>query len=714
MHAMPKTMICLYPSSYVTHELALRDPAYEAVEVPPYPDYHDDRVESVDYRVVPPWELHSTLVYLPDLPLERVSDVIAALRGVAARNPKPTGRLAGFTQFGWGSDGYPVVALVDSNDLIPLRRQIIEALPADVSAGIAMNHGYIPHITLAYSWVPDAVTIEYDEDIDMVFSDLTIVVGYEGERLSIPFGQTIKTIDPGGNVDATGKAMDPDIVPEGVTTTGHAMKINVSPTVWTAPYIYDLPDSAFLYVEPGGTVVDGKTIPSTLRHFPYRDASGAIDPVHLNTAVKRLESTKGLPGMTETTKTALLDYAEALRDDGDTTDKEGRRLSTAMVTKFTDAIGTLKRLLDWANYSEDDDDSGDAEKATGTFMVVKAADGGDRWVSYSSNGFIDREGEIVSTKALEDAIVLADALGQRGPLMLWHTKGTEIGVCDFQGLEGRFLVESGTFLDTPLAHAAKASLMKHPTPLGVSIGFRHPEDQPGADGVFHNIKIIERSVCPLEAAANPFTAFETLKGGNMDNKQREWFKAILGEDRATEVLARASTATKELEGMFAHKAAAVIAAGDSDAGAGAPTGEPTDTGATGSTPEASAAVAPVEAEAEKTRQLLDGVAGIINDALTPVVVATKATDTVVENLNRVVVALQDTVKDLESKMDAMKAEPPSNAPRIAVMHRPTEADDNVADGDAVKALLAKKGVQPEPDNNPIAPYIADILGKRAV
>jgi hypothetical protein len=37
--------------------------------------------------------------------------------------------------------------------------------------------------------------------------------------------------------------------------------------------INDLPDSAFAYIEPGGKVVDGKTEPRSLRHFPIHDAA---------------------------------------------------------------------------------------------------------------------------------------------------------------------------------------------------------------------------------------------------------------------------------------------------------------------------------------------------------------------------------------------------------------------------------------------------------
>jgi HK97 family phage major capsid protein/HK97 family phage prohead protease len=57
---------------------------------------------------------------------------------------------------------------------------------------------------------------------------------------------------------------------------------------WTAAYINDLPDSSFAYIEPGGTKDDeGKTTPRSLRHFPYKDASGTVDLPHLRNALAR-------------------------------------------------------------------------------------------------------------------------------------------------------------------------------------------------------------------------------------------------------------------------------------------------------------------------------------------------------------------------------------------------------------------------------------------
>lgn len=50
-----------------------------------------------------------------------------------------------------------------------------------------------------------------------------------------------------------------------------------------------LPDSAFLYVQPGGQLDDeGKTVPRTFRHFRIRDAAGDLDREALEHAVKTI------------------------------------------------------------------------------------------------------------------------------------------------------------------------------------------------------------------------------------------------------------------------------------------------------------------------------------------------------------------------------------------------------------------------------------------
>ena len=55
---------------------------------------------------------------------------------------------------------------------------------------------------------------------------------------------------------------------------------------WTTAYMNDLPDSAFLYIAPGGEKDDeGLTKPRSLRFFPYRDSKGDVDLPHLRNAI---------------------------------------------------------------------------------------------------------------------------------------------------------------------------------------------------------------------------------------------------------------------------------------------------------------------------------------------------------------------------------------------------------------------------------------------
>lgn len=58
---------------------------------------------------------------------------------------------------------------------------------------------------------------------------------------------------------------------------------------WSTAYMNELPDSAFLYVEPGGRRDgSGRTVPRTLRHFPFKDERGRIDLPHLRNALSRI------------------------------------------------------------------------------------------------------------------------------------------------------------------------------------------------------------------------------------------------------------------------------------------------------------------------------------------------------------------------------------------------------------------------------------------
>jgi hypothetical protein len=58
---------------------------------------------------------------------------------------------------------------------------------------------------------------------------------------------------------------------------------------WDQDFIDMLPDSAFLYVEPGGTKdAESKTVPRAHRHFAFKDSEGNVDRAHLEHQLNRI------------------------------------------------------------------------------------------------------------------------------------------------------------------------------------------------------------------------------------------------------------------------------------------------------------------------------------------------------------------------------------------------------------------------------------------
>ena len=79
--------------------------------------------------------------------------------------------------------------------------------------------------------------------------------------------------------------------------------------VWTTAYKNSLPDSSFLYIESGGTKdSEGKTTPRSLRHFPYKDADGKVDLIHLRNALSRIPQSN----LSESIKKELTNKAEKI------------------------------------------------------------------------------------------------------------------------------------------------------------------------------------------------------------------------------------------------------------------------------------------------------------------------------------------------------------------------------------------------------------------
>lgn len=153
-----------------------------------------------------------------------------------------------------------------------------------------------------------------------------------------------------------------------------------------------------------------------------------------------------------------------------------------------------------------------------TAMVFKEEHEGQeptyRWVLLSSNGFRDRDGEIISTKALQRDVALWELEGRPAqPLRWWHVnlddsyqRGVELGTTDFRMMHGRTLIESGTFLTKEIAEGVYNAQEK----LAGSIGFRYSPKDVDDDKVFSAVTVFERSLLPLGKNSNLLTALAVV------------------------------------------------------------------------------------------------------------------------------------------------------------------------------------------------------------
>ncbi len=213
----------------------------------------------------------------------------------------------------------------------------------------------------------------------------------------------------------------------------------------------------------------------------------------------------------ERTQRALTDLTQRVESANTLSDSEWQRL---IVGGLAERRGRELRLTPAgrAQATRRPQQTKAARAGAGAFQVFKAAGGAYRWIAVSSSAFEDRDGEIVSTKALAADCDRADGDGDYGPLRWWHIPGLDIGDCDFNAMSGRTLIEMGTFRSPALAEAAKAAS----DDLDLSLGFRHLPAEPRA-GVFTFIRRFERSLVPRGRASNLLTAFAVAtKESRMD------------------------------------------------------------------------------------------------------------------------------------------------------------------------------------------------------
>ena len=178
-----------------------------------------------------------------------------------------------------------------------------------------------------------------------------------------------------------------------------------------------------------------------------------------------------------------------------------------------------------------------------SFTVYKSADGTWRWMTLSSWAVVDKEREVVSERAYQDAIAYAQKTGNWGQLDLVHVAGTDVGDCDTLftvkgGDEPAKLGAGGTWYDTEKATRARAVIQAEPDAWGVSIKFRFNPAR-FVRGIYTgDIQVLKHSILPQEMAASYGTAI-AVQGGKEMSKELD--------EKAAEALTRLGHTEEEIE-----------------------------------------------------------------------------------------------------------------------------------------------------------------------
>jgi len=220
----------------------------------------------------------------------------------------------------------------------------------------------------------------------------------------------------------------------------------------------------------------------------------------------------------------------------------------------------LGELIGWASYDDRRSQPavlGALFKESSGLTAQKALDGKTWLLTWTTNAFQDREGEIFTTKSIENYVARHAAESIKGKFDFWHLPGTEFGTIMWQGIEGRFLIESGPFDDTDIGRKAEEFFLAYPN--------GHPEIAPEGWGTSHEYKYIQgdredgvydwfekklTTVLPFSAAANQHNP-QQLEVMTVNIKQLEALAGIWGPDIAAQIveMGKSQTKAKEQDGV---------------------------------------------------------------------------------------------------------------------------------------------------------------------
>ncbi len=318
-------------------------------------------------------------------------------------------------------------------------------------------------------------------------------------------------------------------------------------------------------------------------------------------------------------------------------EKAGRRLASSMLQRLRDAKDALQELMGWAEYADQEPEEELAFDMIKGGIAVKMV-GGEPWhLSWSSNSFEDRDGEIFSLNSLEQYVRENEENEVKGWFNLWHIPHTDFAEKRYQAIIGKFLFEAGPYLKDAKGQSALTFFKQYssghpdiaPEGWGSSVEYKYlPEERKSK--VYEWTWITRTSTLARGAAANVWTK-SSQEEFIMNDEQKKAAVALFGEEFTNGLIAQGTTKTKELEDAgVAHKQATEVAAVEA-------------------TPAVVEEVAEVPTIPDATQLITDLAAQMmsnVNEALTPVLT----------QFQQQIAGLGEQVKTLGEELKALKGD----------------------------------------------------------
>ncbi len=284
---------------------------------------------------------------------------------------------------------------------------------------------------------------------------------------------------------------------------------------WSTAFINSLPDSSFAFIESGGSKdEEGKTTPRSLRHLPYKDASGKVDKAHVRNALARLRTTQIPDAAKASAKRKLVAAAKSVGVE--VSDEEERAMSVPTTGKIINFFAPIRAIDDetWEIEGVMSDEGVDTFKTGFDYESMKRA--AEEWAGnireqHDKNKAVGRRVYVSCDD--ESKTVLLRAMISKGAPDTWQKikegvlTGFSIAAYDVQGVEYRTVGDKRIpyFKDFKLAEVSVVDVPSNPGARASGLTIYRAAGFAGAEPFFggDEFAVYEDSPAAAPAAVEP-------------------------------------------------------------------------------------------------------------------------------------------------------------------------------------------------------------------